>query len=118
MSETNIEEYRKRLKAYRKSGGRTKGRMIVGPGGAKRRGWAIGNPLRHLPWSWVILLAALAIALKSFVILRIGEPQVERRLSRMDDSQISTQIGVFIMKPGPVSRQLGAWAKPLIGGRK
>lgn len=105
MTDNNIEEYREKLKSYRRAVGRKK---------LARR---MKNPLKWFPWSTVILLVALSISLKSFVILRVGESQVEQRLAGFDQSAISNQIGVFVMKPGPVSRQLSAWAQPLIGGR-
>lgn len=106
MAENNIEAFRKHVRSYEKQTGRR------GFGLFRRRGRDTGL---RVPWSALLFILAIALCLKAFVLLSIGEKSYERRLTAYDGDGYAERIGVFIMRPDPVTRSLHDLARPVIG---
>ncbi|MFT4999721.1 MAG: hypothetical protein ACI861_001412 [Paracoccaceae bacterium] len=110
MTDSNIQDFRKRMNKYEKGG---KGWRSYLNG--RRR--ASGKPLFRLrvPWFTTVLVLSLVFGMKAFIVLRVGEQQYRVRLAAYHDPTLGEQIGLYVMRPDPVTMTLRDFADPIIG---
>lgn len=110
MADSNLVEFRKRMKVYKK-GRRFLGISVGGGRAQKRRPLARIRPL----WFPILLVVAIVFGMKAFIMLRIGENQYRAKLVSYEDTGFGNKIGMFIMSADPVTLKLRDLARPIIG---
>ena len=117
VSDNNVEEFRRKLKAYRKTAGRLPIQTSLGPVYEP-----YPKPRRSLfariPWGSLVLILMLGLCLKAFVVLRIGEDQIRQRLAAYQEPGLGEKIGLLVMTPDLVTRALSFYARPVINGQQ
>jgi hypothetical protein len=106
VAASNIDDFRKRLNTYEKGGRGWRGFL----NGRKR-----GMPRLRMPWFSTLLVLSMVFGMKAFIILRVGEQQYRTRLAAYHDPSIGEQIGLYVMRPDPMTIKLRDFAEPIIG---
>ncbi len=109
MAETNIDEFKKRMRAAEKKQARGRVLSNLKPGGA-------GGI--HIPWMAFVTVVALLFLLKAFIVLRIGENGYRAQIASYQDPALGQKIGLFVMDPDPVTLRLRDFVKPIVAGRR
>lgn len=109
VSDINLNIYRGRLAAIRK----TKGRFwtVASPGGERR---GLGWWRQHIPWTRMGIILAMCLSLKAMLILTIGEPEYRAKLASYADPSPGERIGLFVMQPDIFSLRLHDMARPYL----
>lgn len=111
MAGSNVDDFNRRLKQYKK--GSKGGLPLIG-----RRGVRAVSGSRsglRMPWFSTLLVLTLVFLLKAFIVLRIGEGEYRQRLAVYNDPGLGERIGLYVMRPDPVTLKLRDFARPLIG---
>lgn len=111
MTGSNIDDFDRRIKQYKK-GNRGKFMPIGGRGLQTSQR---PKPGFRFPWFSTVLVLTLVFLLKAFIVLRVGESQYRQRLAAYDDPGLGQRIGLYVMRPDPVTLKLRDFARPLIG---
>jgi len=100
--DTNIEEFRRRVRAAHKKGQR---RVVV----AKvRRGG------RSLPWRTAINILVVLFLLKAFIVIGVGEKKYRDQLAAYTNPEFGQKVGLFFMGPDPVTLKIRDIVAPII----
>ena len=83
----------------------------------RRRGGGADTGLRF-PWFTLLIVLCLAVCLKAFIVLRVGEDRYRDRFAAMKIIGVGDKVGAFLMQPDPVSSRLQEIARPVLKKRR
>lgn len=93
-------------------------RFERGRGGFFRRRYRNARTGLRFPWFSLLIVLTLAICLKAFIVLRVGEDRYAARFSRLEISGVGDKVGAFLMQPDPVSSRIQEIARPILKKRR
>lgn len=109
MADANIDEFQKRVRAAERKQARNGFIKKLKPG---------GKGGLQVPWMSIVTIVALLFLLKAFVVLRIGESDYRAKIASYNDPALGQKIGLFVMKPDPVTLKIRDLVKPIIPRRR